>query len=140
MAAGGFVGLRLCHYSARDMDRSLAVFWPEPDLAPELEPQGGTVLVQTVYSITAERKTEFFEAMARVSRSRMRTGATEWGLFRGGARPQPSSRSSSCQHGKHLRQHHERLTGTDRQFEEAGDALSDPPPGTLHAAAVRVPD
>jgi Transmembrane secretion effector len=70
------------------MGRSLAVFWPEPDLAPELEPQGGAVLVQTVYSITAERETESFEAMALGRRSRMRTGATEWGLFRDGARPQ----------------------------------------------------
>ena len=29
---------------------------------------------------------------------------------------------------EHLRQHNERLTGVDRQFEEQADALSDPPP------------
>ncbi len=39
---------------------------------------------------------------------------------------------------EHLRQHTERLTGTDRQYEEQAEALSDPPPQTSHLLAADV--
>jgi hypothetical protein len=39
---------------------------------------------------------------------------------------------------EHLRQHEGRLTGTDRQIDEAAKALSDPPAQTVHWVAARV--
>jgi hypothetical protein len=39
---------------------------------------------------------------------------------------------------EHLRQHTDRLTETDRQFEEQADALSHPPPQTSHLLAADV--
>ena len=83
-----------------------------------------------------EKEQPFFQAIARVRQSRLRTGATQWGLFRDGEKEHrfvelfvvPSWE-------EHLRQHRERLTGADRQFEEQADALSDPPPQTEHLIA-----
>jgi hypothetical protein len=39
----------------------------------------------------------------------------------------------SCE--EHLRQHHEPLTGADRQYKEQADALSELPPQTAHLIA-----
>jgi hypothetical protein len=77
--------------------------------------------------------------MSRVRLSRLRTGATQWGLLRDGERPNrfvelflvPSWE-------EHLHQHGDRLTGTDRQYEEEVDSLSDPPPQTSHFIAAEV--
>jgi hypothetical protein len=78
--------------------------------------------------------------MGEVRRSRLRTGGNPVGLFRDAENPQvfvewfvvPSWE-------EHLRQHRDRLTGTDRQYEEAAKVLSDPPAQTAHfiAAGVR---
>lgn len=78
--------------------------------------------------------------MVRVRGSRLRTGATQWGLFRDGETAHrfvelfvvPSWE-------EHLRQHTDRLTGPDRQFEERAEALSDPPSETSHLIAADVP-
>jgi hypothetical protein len=40
---------------------------------------------------------------------------------------------------EHLRQHTDRLTGADQQYEEAAKALSDPPVKTAHLIAADVP-
>ena len=78
--------------------------------------------------------------MSLVRGSRLRTGATEWGLYRDGEMEQrfveffivPSWE-------EHLRQHRERQTGFDQQHEEQAAALSDPPPQTTHLLAASVP-
>jgi hypothetical protein len=41
---------------------------------------------------------------------------------------------------EHMRQHADRLTGTDQHYEEEARALSDPPEETSHLIAVEVPD
>lgn len=123
----------------KGMDRSLAVYWPEPHLVLEPEPNSGPVAVQTIYTITPNKEEEFLEAIAHVRLSRLRTGATEWSLFRDSEAPQhfvelfvvPSWE-------EHLRQHADRLTGDDRQLEEQVDALSDPPPHTAHLIGVNM--
>jgi MFS family permease len=121
------------------MDRNLAVYWPEPHLI--LEPESGPLVVETTYSIAPEKEQQFLEAMSRLRLSRLRTGATQWGLFRDGETAHrfvelfvvPSWE-------EHLRQHADRLTGADRQYEEQVDALSDPPPQTSHLVSVNVRD
>ena len=123
------------------IDRSLAVYWPEPHLVLDPDPQDGPVLVTSTYTIAPENEQAFLQAMSWVRQSRLRTGATEWGLYRDGETAQrfvelfivPSWE-------EHLRQHSERLTGADRQFEERASALSDPPPQTTHLLAADLPD
>jgi MFS family permease len=114
------------------MDRR-PVARPDPHVAREPEADTGPVVVRTTYSIPAARELEFIRAMSKVRGSRLRTGATQWGLFRDGEQPRVFEEIfvvASWQ--EHLRQHRERMTATDREYEEQAKALSDTPPQTWH--------
>ena len=71
-------------FDTRGMDRNLAVYWPEPHLVLEPDPEAGPVLMSTIYTIAPANEQPFLQAMSRVRESRMRTGAVEWGLYRDG--------------------------------------------------------
>jgi predicted MFS family arabinose efflux permease len=110
------------------LDPSPAAYWGAPRVAVAPEPDSGPVLVAVHYTVAAERQSAFLEAMSRLRRSRRRTGASRWELYRDGEQPDhfvELFRVPSWQ--EHLRQHEGRLTGTDRVVEEAVLAFSDPP-------------
>lgn len=117
----------------RHLDRSPAVFWPEPILDVDPHPDVGPILVESAYTVPGERQEQFIAAMQWVRRSRLRTGATRWGLYRSGEQPDllvevylvPSW-------AEHLRQHTGRLTGSDQLREESAVALADGPPTVRH--------
>jgi len=122
------------------MDRSTVQYWREPDLAMDADPEDGPVVVQTGYTVAPEKEEPFLKAMAHVRLSRLRTGATQWGLFRDGETPNRFVELyvvSSWE--EHLRQHSDRLTATDQLYEEAAQAFSDRPE-TSHLIAVDLPD
>ena len=110
------------------LDPEPAIYWPEARLAFEPEPDTGPVLIAVEFTVAPERQAAFLEAMRHLRRSRLRTGATRWELYRDGERPNrfveffwvPSWE-------EHLRQHAGRLTATDQAVEEAALAFSDPP-------------
>lgn len=140
--AAGVATIRLWPLlDTRGIDRSLAVYWPEPHLVLDPDPQDGPVLVTTTYTIAPENEKAFLYAMCRVRRSRLRTGATAWGLYRDG---ETAYRFVECfvvpSWEEHLRQHRDRLTGADRQYEEQAETLSNPPPQTAHLLAADVPN
>jgi MFS family permease len=121
-----------------DMDRSL-VRWPEPQLLISADRGSGLVLVRTTYTIAAARQQQFLRAMAYLRRSRLRTGATDWGLYQDGQNPHLFIELFAVlSWEEHLRQHRERLTGTDLQYHDDAAALSDPPPQTDHYLAADV--
>jgi hypothetical protein len=128
-------------FDTRGMDRSLAVYWPEPHLVLDPDPEAGPVLVTTTYTIAPENEQRFLQAMSMVRKSRLRTGAVEWGLYKDG---ETKNRFLEIfvvpSWEEHLRQHNERLTGFDRQYEEQADALSDPPSLTTHLLGADAPD
>ncbi|TMD17728.1 MAG: MFS transporter [Chloroflexi bacterium] len=119
------------------MERRTMVYWPEPHLAFDAKLDSGPVVVRNTYTIASEREQPFLEAMARVRQSRLRTGATQWGLFRDG---EVAHRFVELyvvpSWDEHLRQHRNRITGTDHEFEVRADALSEPPPEVSHLIAV----
>jgi hypothetical protein len=120
----------------RDMqglDRTPATYWPEPDLAIDVGSGLGPVLVTVTYTISPENDAEFRDAMVLVRRSRLRTGATHWELYRDGAAPEVFVEQYLVPTWEeHLRQHSGRLTGGDRLHEERASRLSDPPPVAAH--------
>jgi hypothetical protein len=123
------------------MDRSTVQYWPGPNLALDPDPSSGPVVVQTVYWVTPERERAFLEAMADMRPFRLRTGGTQWGLFRNGETPHQFIEFFVVPSWEeHLRQHAERLTGADRLVQERATALSDPPPQTSHLLAADVDD
>jgi MFS family permease len=110
------------------LDPQPAVYWGDPRLAYDPEPDTGPVMVIVHFTVAPERQGDFLEAMDQLRRSRLRTGATRWELYRDGERPNQfieAFRVLSWE--EHLRQHEGRLTATDQAIEEAALAFSDPP-------------
>jgi MFS family permease len=139
LMAAGVVTLRW--WPLRDtsgLNREPAVFWPEPHL--ELEPASheGPVLVTVAYPVRPDHQEAFVEAMEAVRRSRLRTGAVRWGLFRDGEHPDRFVEAYVVPSwDEHLRQHEGRLTGADRAAEERALALADGPPQASHLLSAR---
>jgi hypothetical protein len=133
LMASGAASIRLWPFvDTSGMDRRTVV---RPDPAVELDTEGesGPVVVRTVYSIPTEREGDFLRAMVRVRESRLRTGATQWGLFRNGERPGEFEEIYLvASWDEHLRQHRERMTATDLAYEEQAKALSETAPRTWH--------
>ncbi|HYL08654.1 MAG TPA: MFS transporter [Candidatus Udaeobacter sp.] len=124
-------------FETAGMDRGTQAYWPEPELAIDTGPDSGPVVVKSVYNIAPEKEREFLEAMKGVRLSRLRTGATQWGLFRDGEVPHSFVEMYVVPSwDEHLRQHRFRITGTDHEFEARADALSDPPPDVSHLIGV----
>jgi MFS family permease len=138
MAAGAATIWFWPFYKIENMDRS-QVRWPEPQLLISADRDGGPVLVRIAYTIAADKEPQFLRAMAYLRRSRLRTGATDWGLFRDGQNPRLFIELFSVPSWEeHLRQHRERQTGTDLEYHDAAAVLSDPPPETDHYLAAAV--
>ncbi len=123
--------------STAGMDRSTGAAWPEPQLIFDPALGGGPVVVRNVYTIGPDKVTQFLETMEQVRRSRLRTGASRWGLYRDGERANIFVEMFSVPSWEeHLRQHRDRLTGWDRDYDAQARALSDPPPEASHLIAV----
>ncbi|WP_250034169.1 MFS transporter [Paractinoplanes maris] len=115
------------------MNREPASYWPEPHLELDPDDHDGPVLVTVAYPVRAEHEQEFVGAMEAVRRSRLRTGAVQWGLFRDGEEPGRFVEAYLVPSwDEHHRQHTGRLTGADRLAEERALALADGPPHATH--------
>src|ERR1700689_3918753 len=118
------------------MDRH-AVVRSDPSVQIDMEAPTGRVVVRTTYSISADREHEFTVAMDTVRLSRLRTGATQWGLFRNGERPGEFEELFVVSSwDEHLRQHSERATATDLAYLDKARALSEPAPQAWHLLPV----
>lgn len=123
-------------YDAQAVDPSPSDHWPEPPLVFEPGPADGPVLVSITYRTAPGSLTAFTDAMARVSRSRRRTGALTWGLYQDGNDPARFVENYLvASWSEHLAQHHARLTATDRRHEERARELLAPgtAPEVTHA-------
>nr|WP_221381682.1 MFS transporter [Actinoplanes polyasparticus] len=115
------------------MNREPASYWPEPHLELDPDDHEGPVLVTVTYPVRPENEREFADAMRAVRRSRLRTGAVQWGLFRHGEEPGCFVEAYLVPTwDEHERQHTGRLTGADREAEERALALADGPPRASH--------
>jgi len=99
--------------------------YPEPDMVLDPAPPHRPVLVTVEYRVPAERADAFREAMQPVGRARRRSGGERWGLFQDGSDPERFLEVYVVPTWEeHLRQHQERVTQTDRLFEERALALT----------------
>ena len=115
------------------LDPQPAIYWPAARLAFDPEADAGPILVTVEFTVTPEREAAFLEAMDHLRRSRRRTGASRWELYRDGDRPDRFVEIFSVPSWEeHLRQHEGRLTAADKAIEEAALAFSDPPARAEH--------
>ncbi|AGZ44452.1 MFS transporter [Actinoplanes friuliensis] len=126
---------------SQDGDRSPATWWAEPHLMLEPHLDEGPVLVTATWRVPAENRAAFVAAMQAVRRSRQRTGATRWGLFRDGEQAEEFVEVYQVPTwAEHLRQHEGRLTGSDEREEEKAQALAGGPPSVSHLLPADSPD
>ena len=78
--------------------------------------------------------------MDRVRGSRLRTGAVSWALYCDGEHDDTFVELFVVRSWEeHLRQHHERLTGTDREYQRRVSALAEGEPVVAHLVDVDEP-
>nr|WP_228001380.1 MFS transporter [Nocardia australiensis] len=124
-------------HNAEELDLSPSPFWPEPDLVVEPDPDDGPVLVLRTYDVPAEHVEEFMAAMVFVGRSRQRTGAAQWRLYRDvGALDRYVEAFVVRSWAEHMHQHQVRLTARDQLREDAVAAFTTGDARVTHLVAV----
>jgi MFS family permease len=124
LVVGTFGARRWPLRSPSTVDVRPAPVVPEPEMVLEPSPDHGPVLVTIEYRVPAERADAFRDAMEPVSRARRRSGGERWGLFQDGSDPERFEELFVvATWEEHLRQTQERLTQTDRLFEDRARAL-----------------
>jgi MFS family permease len=119
LVVGAVVGLRSPLPDTAKLDRTPSTHWPAPQVTFAPGAADGPVLITLTYDVPEPDAKAFAEAMDHVGRSRRRTGALRWELFRDGSDPTKFVESYLVgTWAEHLRQHEDRLTGADRRFEE----------------------
>ncbi|APA98232.1 Leucine dehydrogenase [Nocardia seriolae] len=119
------------------VDTTPSAHWPEPSLVFEPAPADGPVMVLSTYRVPPENADEFIDAMARVGRSRQRTGAMEWRLFRDvGHEDRYIEAFVVRSWEEHMHQHQVRLTALDRRAEERVEEFTLGEGRTMHLIAV----
>jgi MFS family permease len=125
------------HPGTGNLDVTPSAHWPEPALVFEPAPPDGPVVVLQSYRVATVDEPGFIAAMARVGRSRQRTGASQWQLFRSGEEAGVFVEAFVVRSwDEHLRQHLVRQTGQDLVAEQAVEAFIEGPPTAQHLIAV----
>jgi MFS family permease len=122
------IGWRWAPLAGPDPDLSTVQHLPDP---PDVQVESvGRVLVIIEWRVPGESAAAFIEAMRPVGRSRRRTGAMLWGLFRDLEDPECFVEAFTvADWTEHLRQHLERGTAMDSAAEAAARALLVPGTG-----------
>jgi MFS family permease len=118
---------------SEQLDRSALAYWGAAPVVPEPEPDAGPIVVSIEYEVDADRETDFLVAMEAMRRSRLRSGASRWDLYRVGENPclfLEQFRVQTWQ--EHQRQHDGRLTAEDQAIEDAAFAHVVGTPRTRH--------
>ena len=96
------------------LSRDQSMAWPVPTLIFEPDPDDGPVEVSAIYNVPANRHPDFLAAMPAVARSRRRTGARNWHLYRSADEPDHYVEQFIVPSwSEYQRQHRERWTEYD---------------------------
>ena len=127
VAVGVLIGSREPLLS-RELDLRPAGEWSEPHLVVDPEARDGPVLVTVEWYVAAEQQEAFREAMQLVERTRRRTGARRWGLYRdGGDATRFIEAYTVATWEEHVRQV-QRFTVRDREIEQTARDLASAEP------------
>jgi MFS family permease len=133
LVLGAVIGLRTPMPDTANVDRSPSPHWPAPHLLLAPTDTDGPVLVTVTYRVADGDAAAFTAAMQPVARSRRRTGALRWELYRDGADPTRFVESYLVgTWAEHVHQHERRQTGADRRDEEEVRRHTQGPPEIHH--------
>ena len=123
VAVSALGGLVLPVPENQHLDRSPLAYWGPATVELEPDPDAGPIVVSVRYEVSAEQEAEFRSAMESMRRSRLRSGASGWNLYRVGESPDLFLEQFSVPTWQeHLRQHDGRLTAEDQAIEDAAFA------------------
>jgi MFS family permease len=107
---------------SQHLDRSPLAYWDTPRFAIEPD-RTSPVTVSIRYQVHPDQQAAFVAAMEPMRRSRLRSGAIRWNLYRVGEDPnQFVEQFDVASWNEHQRQHDERLTAEDQAIEQAAFA------------------
>lgn len=133
VALGAIAGLVWRIPESGTTDRAPLAYWDQAPLALDPDPYAGPVQVQVEYHVPAPAEPEWLAAMQDVRRSRLRSGAFRWELYRVGERPDRFVEIFAVPSwDEHERQHQGRLTAEDQAAEEAAFAFTVTTPTAEH--------
>ncbi|WP_433655870.1 MFS transporter [Nocardia sp. CA-128927] len=139
LCAVSTVWLPISH-NAENLDQTPSAFWPEPQVVVEPDPADGPVLVLRTYDVPPENLDEFITAMAFVGRSRQRTGAMEWRLYRDiGMLDRYVEAFVVRSWAEHMHQHQVRLTAQDQIREQEASKFTIGDDRITHLVAILPP-
>jgi len=121
------------HQRTLELDRATSIPWAMPSVVLDPSPTDGPVEVNVTYEVDPELVDEFLGTMAEVEKSRRRTGGQRWRIQRD-AEERTRFRESFIvpSWGEHLRQHRDRITGTDADILASARALARRVPEVRH--------
>lgn len=133
VAVGGITGLAVRIPESAAADRAALDYWTDPSLGIVPEPVAGPVQVVVEYHVAAEHEEDWLAAMQAMRRSRLRSGAFRWELYRIGERPDRFLEIFAIPSwAEHERQHQHRLTAEDQAIEQAAFAYTATTPTAEH--------
>lgn len=133
VAVSGLLGLWLRVPDNAGLDRTPLAFWADAVLVVEPLPDSGPVQVLVEYRVPPENQGEWLAVMEDLRRSRLRSGAFRWDVYRVGERVDTFVELFAVPSwDEHLRQHEGRLTVEDEQIEKAAAAWASEPPKGMH--------
>src|SRR5699024_4579903 len=133
VVAGGIAGFFWHFPESADLDRSPLAFWNDAQLLVEPELDAGPVQVQVQYVVAPENYQSWREAMDGMRRSRLRSGASRWDVYRVGEREDTYLEVFTVPSwAEHLSQHEVRLTAEDQAIEEHAFSFVTGPVVTVH--------
>ncbi len=133
VALGAVAGLAVRIPESEATDRSAIRYWNDPSLGIAPEPDAGPVQVVVEYHVPPANESDWLDAMQAMRRSRQRSGAYRWELYRVGERPDRFLEIFTVPSwAEHERQHEHRLTAADQAIEEAAFAHTPSTPSVEH--------
>ena len=133
VALGGVVGFFWHFPESEHLDRAPLAFWNEAQLLIEPELDAGPVQVQVEYVVTDENYAGWRAAMDGMRRSRLRSGASRWDVYRVGERADTYLEVFTVPSwAEHLSQHEVRLTAEDQAIEEHAFSFTSQPVVAVH--------
>jgi MFS family permease len=133
VVVGGLVGFAWHFPESEHLDRAPRAFWDELQLLYEPEPDAGPVQVQVEYEVPSEQYAAWREAMDGMRRSRLRSGALRWEVYRVGERADTYLEVFTVPSWTdHLHQHEGRLTAEDQAIEQHAFSFVSRPASAVH--------
>ena len=133
VVVGGLVGFAWHFPESEGLDRAPLSFWGEAQVLEEPEPDAGPVQVQITHVVPPDRYAEWRTAMESMRRSRLRSGASRWELYRVGERADTYLEIFTVPSwAEHLHQHQIRLTAEDQEIERRAFSFVSEPATSVH--------